>query len=201
MNHLFPTKRTPALPPRYTLTELIGKKTLITGDVGTGKTKFTLELVSQAIKEDYTEETTIIDMAPATKLVDSRKIGGRLSEMMEMPKNMKYLTPETIETPRLSAKNAQHLLHLVKLNHNAILPLLQNYLKNPSSILFINDISIFFQSGSHEPILSAVEASETFIANGYYGKYFAFDYETGVSKREQRLMDILSNHMHLTIRL
>ena len=189
------------MPQRYTLTELIGKKTLITGDVGTGKTKFTLELVSQAIKEDYTEETTIIDMAPATKVVNSRKIGGRLSEMMEMPKNMKYLTPERIETPRLSAKNAQHLLHLVKLNHNAILPLLQNYLRNPSSILFINDISIFFQSGSHEPILSAVEVSETFIANGYYGKYFAFDYETGVSKREQQLMDILINHMHLTIRL
>jgi len=189
------------LPQRRSFTELCGKKTLIIGDVGAGKTKLTLKLIKQAIETSHTQDTTIIDMAPATKLVKGRKIGGKLSEVMKIPRQIRYLTPKKVETPRLSAKDAEHLLYLIKLNHDAILPLLLDFVNNPSPILFVNDISIFFQSGSSEPVLSAVEASETFIANGYYGKYLAFDYETSISKTEQNLMDMLSNHMHFTIRL
>jgi hypothetical protein len=68
-------------------------------------------------------------------------------------------------------------------------------------MLFINDISIFFQSGSSKAVLSTIEASETFIANGYYGKYFAFDHDTGVSKTERDLMDLLASKMDKVIDL
>ena len=183
------------MPHGHSFTEFLGKKILIIGDVGAGKTKLTLELISQAIKSNYAKETTIIDMAPATKMVKGRKIGGRLIEMMKLSKRLRYLTPEKVETPRLSAEDADHLLHLIKLNHDAILPLLRDYVNNPSKVLFINDISIFFQSGSSKAVLSTVDASETFIANGYYGKYFAFDHDTGVSKTERELMDLLASKM------
>ncbi len=183
------------MPQRHSFIELLGKKTLIIGDVGAGKTKLTLELISQAIETGHAKDTTIIDMAPATKLVNRRKVGGRLSEMMEIPKQMRYLAPEKVETPRLSAKDADHLLHLIKLNQDAILPLLLDFVNNPSPILFINDISIFFQSGSSTSVLSTIKPTETFIANGYYGKYFAFDHNTGVSKIERDLMDLLSSKM------
>lgn len=187
------------MPQRYSFTEFLEKKILIIGDVGAGKTKLTLELISQAIEAGHAKDTTIIDMAPATKLVKGRKVGGRLYEMMEIPKQMRYLAPVKVETPRLSAEDADHLLHLIKLNHDAILPLLLDFVNNPSPILFINDISIFFQSGSSKAVLSTIKPSETFIANGYYGKYFAFDHDTGVSKTEQDLMDLLSSKMDKVI--
>jgi GTPase SAR1 family protein len=187
------------LPHGHSFIEFLGKKILIIGDVGAGKTKLTLELISQAIESEHAKDTTIIDMAPATKMFKERKIGGRLIEMMEMPAQLRYLTPEKVETPRLSAEDAGHLLHLIKHNHDAILPLLQDFVQNPSTVLFINDISIFFQSGSSKAVLSTVEASETFIANGYYGKYFAFDHDTGVSKTERDLMDLLASKMDKVI--
>ena len=187
------------MPHGHSFTEFLGKKILIIGDVGAGKTKLTLELISQAIKAGYAKDTTIIDMAPETKMVNGGKIGGRLIEMMEMPKQLRYLTPKKVETPRLSAQDADHLLHLIKLNHDAILPLLRDYVTKPSKVLFINDISIFFQSGSSEAVLSTVDASETFIANGYYGKYFAFNHGTGVSKTERDLMDLLASKMDKVI--
>lgn len=187
------------MPHGHSFTGFIGKKILIIGDVGAGKTKLTLELINQAIKANYAKDTTIIDLAPATKIAKGRKIGGRLIEMMEMPNQLRYITPEKVETPRLSAEDADHLLHLIKLNHDAILPLLRDYVDNPSKVLFINDISIFFQSGSSKAVLSTVDVSETFIANGYYGKYFAFDHGTGVSKTERDLMDLLASKMDKVI--
>lgn len=189
------------MPKRHSFTEFLGKKILIIGDVGAGKTKLTLKLISEAVEADYTKDATIIDMAPATKLVKGRKIGGRLSEMMEIPEQLRYLAPEKVETPRLSAEDAEHLLHLIKLNHDAILPILLDFVRKPSPMLFINDISIFFQSGSSKAVLSTIEASETFIANGYYGKYFAFDHDTGVSKTERDLMDLLASKMDKVIDL
>ena len=187
------------MPHGHSFTEFVGKKILIIGDVGAGKTKLTLELISQAVEAGYAKDTTIIDMAPATKLVKGKKIGGRLLEIMEMLEQLRYLTPIRVETPRLSAEDADHLLHLIKLNHDAILPLLQDFINKPSTVLFINDISIFLQSGSSEAVLSTIETSETFIANGYYGKYFAFDHDTGVSKTERDLMDLLASKMDKVI--
>lgn len=178
-----------------------GKRTLIIGDVGTGKTKLTVELLEEAVRKSHGEEITIIDMAPATTFVKDRKIGGKLSEHTEATKSVRYLTPEKVETPRLRAQSAEELLELVRLNEERIKPLLTRYIENPTPILFINDISIYLQQGSAEPVLSAAKKAETFIANGYYGRYFAFDYGTGVSKVEKELIDTLGERMDIVIKL
>ena len=182
-------------------TDYMGKRTLIIGDVGTGKTKLTVELLEEAIKISHGEEITIIDMAPATTFVKGRKIGGRLSEHTEATKRVRYLTPEKVETPRLRAESSEELLDLVRLNEERIRPLLMKYIESPTPILFVNDISIYLQQGSAEPVLSASKKAETFIANGYYGRYFAFDYGTGVSKVEKELIDTLVEEMDIVIRL
>lgn len=182
-------------------TDYLGKRTLIIGDVGAGKTKLTVELLEEAVRKSHGKEITIIDMAPATTFVKGRKIGGKLSEHTEATKRVRYMTPKKVETPRLRAESAEELLELVRLNEEIIRPLLMEYIENPSPILFINDISIYLQQGSAEPVLAASKKAETFIANGYYGKYFAFDYKTGVSKVEKELIDILVEEMDIVIRL
>lgn len=189
------------MPLDHSLKEFLGKKVLIVGDVGSGKTKLTLELLNEAIQMGFADKITLIDMAPATMEIMGRKIGGKMGEFSNLVKRVRYLAPSRVETPRLSAGSAQELLQLVQLNKERIDPVLNEYVRNPTSILFINDVSIYFQSGTAEPILSIIKIADTFIANGYYGRYLTFDYGTGVSETERKLMDLLSEKMDAVIRI
>jgi len=172
---------------------------LILGDVRTGKTKMTVKLLSEAVKAGYEKDITVIDLAPATTKVRGKRIGGRLSEQMALPKGLRYLAPAKVETPRLSATSADQLLALARANHEAITPLLGEFLAAPSSILFANDVSLYFHSGTPDLMFKAAERAETLVANGYYGRYFAFDYETGISKKERELMDLFAAKMDKVI--
>jgi len=175
--------------------QCLGRKVLILGDVRTGKTKMTVKLLSEAVRAGYGKDITVIDLAPATTKVRGKKVGGRLSELMSLPKELRYSAPAKVETPRLSASSADQLLALARTNHEAITPLLEEFLTAPSSILFVNDVSLYFHSGTADLMFKAAERAETFVANGYYGRYFAFDYETGISKKEHELMDLLAAKM------
>lgn len=182
-------------------TELLGKKALIMGDVGAGKTRLTLRLLTEAVNLGYAREITLIDMAPATVIREGRKVGGKIREFTDIVKRIRYLTPQIVETPRLSAHSSDVLLQLVKTNKERIDPLLKEYLENPTKIAFINDMSMYFQSGAFDLILSVSRKADTFVANGYYGKFFAFDFGTGVSKIERDLMDKLAQHMDIVMRI
>lgn len=149
----------------------------------------------------HSDDITIIDMAPASETIKGRSVGGRLSEATEVHKRVRYLAPQKVETPRLRADSAEELLSMIQLNVDRILPLLEEYFEKPSPILFVNDISIFLQSGSADPIMRAVEIAETFIANGYYGDRLSEDQGTGVSEVERELMDLLSTEMDKVINL
>jgi len=181
--------------------ELLGKKTLIIGDVGSGKTKMAVELLNEAVLLGYAPQITVIDMAPATTIVKGRKVGGRFPEFTSATRKVRYFAPTRVETPRLSAETAEQLLRLVKLNKARVDVALKAYMKNPTKILFVNDISIYFQSGLAEPVLAAARRAETFIANGYYGRYLSPDQGTGVSDVERRLMDLLAKNMDEVVRL
>ena len=189
------------LPVHHSFNALLRKKVLITGDVGAGKTRLTLELMDDAIELGFSDEITIIDMAPATIHVKGMRVGGKLSEFTDKLRNVRYLAPLKVETPRLSAKSKSELLHLVDLNEKRVRILLNEFVKTPTPILFVNDISIYFQSGVDEPILSALRSSETFIANGYYGTTLTSEFETSISKAERRLMEKLADNVDLVIRL
>ena len=186
---------------KYSFGSLLGKTVLITGDVGAGKTRLMLELLEEAITLGYGDEITIIDMAPATVFIRGRKIGGKLVEFAEHVGTVRYLTPQRVETPRLSAKSTRDLLHLVELNEKRIRPLLSEFVEAPTAILFINDISIYLQSGRDQLILSVMRASETFVANGYYGSTLQSDFSTRVSTTERQLMDKLGNAVDIRITL
>jgi hypothetical protein len=160
-----------------------------------------MELIEEAVELGYSEEITVVDMAPKTEVVEGRSIGGRLSELTEAHEKVRYLAPDKVETPRLRATSAEHLLSMVGMNAERIKPLLEAYLATPSTVLFVNDVSIYLQSGSLEIVLEAARRAETFIANGYYGEFFSQDLGTGVSKIERDLMDQLASNMDEIIRL
>ena len=186
---------------KYAFKDVVGKKMLITGDVGVGKTKLTVALLEEAIALGLSAKITIIDMAPATVYIEGRKIGGKLVEFFEKLRAIRYLTPQRVETPRLSAKSTRELLHLIDLNEKRIRPLLKKFVETPTSILFVNDISIYLQSGFDEPILSVMRSSDTFVANGYYGSTLQSDFETDVSSTERRLMKKLADTVDFAINL
>ena len=196
-----PVEEETGLAVKYAFKDVVGKKMLITGDVGVGKTKLTIALLEEAVALGLSAKITIIDMAPATVYVQGRKIGGKLVEFSKKLKVIRYLTPQRVETPRLSAKSTRELLHLVDLNEKRIKPLLNEFVETPTSILFVNDISIYLQSGFDEAILSVMRSSETFVANGYYGSTLQSDFETRVSKTERRLMNKLADTVDVVINL
>jgi hypothetical protein len=174
---------------------------LIKGDVGTGKTQLTMRLVEEAIAAGKREQLTIIDMAPTTRFVGALKVGGQLRELAPHLNAIRYLAPSRIETPRLSARSPQELQHLVTLNQQRIAPLLHTFLQTPSPILFINDVSLYLQSGSLTLVTHVIEATETCIVNGYYGQAIQTEIEDPVSRIERALMDRLSEQMDIVVTL
>jgi hypothetical protein len=192
---------TPHLPVEPSFSDLVGKKSLIMGSVRTGKTRLTVELLEEAVGLGHAEDITVIDMAPETELIGGKSIGGRLEEFTEACRKVRYLAPDKVETPRLRAASPDHLLSMVRLNAERIGPLLASYLNTPSPILFVNDLSIYLQSGSADQVFAAAQLAETFIANGYYGEFFSSDHGTGVSEKERELMGLVASRMDVVIRL
>lgn len=186
---------------RIAFMDCLGKKTLILGDVGTGKTGITLDLLKQAITLGHARDVTVIDMAPETRWVHGRRVGGALFRKTRIPQFVRYLSAPRIETPRLSARNGEELLYLANRNREVLEPILEKFLESPSPILFVNDISISLQWGPIDSVVGVVKASRTLVANGYYGKYLSFDFDTGFSQSEKERMDLLAGMMDVTIRL
>jgi len=160
-----------------------------------------VDLLEEAVELGYSKDITVVDMAPETEEIEGKSIGGRLSELTEASEKVRYLTPNKVETPRLKATSADHLLSMVRMNAERIKPLLEAYLETPSPVLFVNDVSIYLQSGALDIVIEAVRQAETFIANGYYGEFFSQDQGTGVSEIERDLMDQLASHMDEIIKL
>ncbi len=166
------------------------------GDVNTGKTMMTKDLLDEAIKLDPSE-VTVIDMAPKLSIVKGFSFGGALLEPRDY--DVLCLMPDEIRTPRLSARTSEELLQLATHNKQKIERLLYEFQAHPSRILFINDVSIYLQSGKLERLWDTIKLAETVVANGYLGTRLEEDLGTGVSTRERRLMEELASRMDVVI--
>jgi hypothetical protein len=177
----------------------IGKKVLIIGDVGAGKTKLTMTLLDEALAMGLSQQITIIDLAPATRYIGSLKVGGQLREFSPHLDAVRYLTPDHVETPRISATSPEELQHLVILNKQRFTPLLQTFLHEPSPILFINDVSLYLQAGALSLMTQVIHAADTCVINGYYGQALQTKFEDSVSCIERHLMDCLIEDVDIVI--
>jgi len=167
-----------------------GEKTLIRGDVNSGKTQLTLELLSQIIDQKK-DEIAVLDLAPQK----TRDVGGK----MEVPAHSRisYYTTSIIP-PRLTAKDIDEAEVYSLQNANAIEELFSTYLKNPKGVLVINDVSLYLQKGKLDQLLEVISPSHTVIMNGYYGRTLG---DNTFSEREKEQMDRLAKMCDRVIHL
>jgi hypothetical protein len=183
------------------LEPLIGKKILIEGDIGTGKTTYTLELIAQAFASASVKRIVVIDMAPSRRLSGKKYVGGTLQLPQNYMQKVRYYAPNHIFAPRLQGKNKEAILEYAKKNAQKIEKLLQANLNEKKEILFINDMSMFFHAGDIKLLISVVNNSDTFIANVYKGDYFTDDKGSGITLKERNLLEQIEKQMDFIISL
>jgi len=180
--------------------DVVGRKVLIIGDVGVGKTSLTARLLEELLAMNL-RDIVVIDLAPSHAMLRGVRVGSRLREYTFAVKEVRYIAVDGIKAPRLEAKSADELLKLVEENRRLITPIFKEYLEKPSEALIVNDLSIFFHFGEVNDILKCAGACKTFIANAYYGEKLRNDYGTSISIREKMCVEELMKYMDLVVKL
>ncbi|MEM3004344.1 MAG: hypothetical protein QXK96_03505 [Candidatus Bathyarchaeia archaeon] len=173
----------------YSFSSLIRKRTVILGDLGAGKTKLTRRLLKQALTTENPERITVIDIAPERRLFKGLVVGGVIADPEIILSGVRLLKPREVNAPRCSARDRDELMRQVEENRVLIEETLDLYLHKATPILFINDLSLYFQSGRFEKALEVMELAETFVANAYHGEALEEDLGTGVSVTERRVLE------------
>lgn len=177
--------------------EILGKKVLILGEAGSGKTKLAAQLLQELMMLVNPEEITVIDLAPQRV----GEIGGKLTEYVNVNSRVRYLSPENVYTPRLAGASPKQMLHYAELNRKNMEPLLNKFIRNVTEVLVLNDATLYLHSGKLETILKCVRLANTFLATAYYGSKLAKDLGTGISSKEKQLTDKLATSMDLTLKI
>jgi hypothetical protein len=180
--------------------DVLGKWILITGDVNTGKTTLTRNIMEDLCRRGLSSRIVIVDMAPDIPEEIALKkglkgVGGKL-----MPagwEDVVYLAAR-IRPPRLSSKTEEEALLIAGMNKRGIDGLLDEFQRTERDILFINDMSIYLQAGNATDLLQRIRAAATVVANGYYGQKLG----TGVlSIREAAEMELLMGAFPYCVKL
>lgn len=180
-----------------TAKQIVGKKVLILGEVGSGKTMLAARLIRELSAFVNFGEITIVDLAPPRKGM----VGGKIADYVNLAGKIRYLSPAVVYTPRLSGKSSEEVLYYASLNRKFMEPLFKEFIKKPSKVLVVNDITLYFHSGDLDIVLECVGLAETFLATAYYGVKLIEDYGAGISSREKLLTEKLRQYMDLVIQV
>jgi hypothetical protein len=174
----------------HTVEKYINKKTIIVGEVNTGKTVYLGKILKMFVDEGE-KDLTVIDMAPES----TRGIGGKMN-MEEVP-SIRYYTAK-IAAPRLTGKTVDEVQMLAEHNAKRLEAVFLEYVKNPSKILFVNDISIYLQAGDLNKLLLWLNQTPTVVMNGYYGSALGGG---KLGERERKNMETLQEQCDRVIRM
>ncbi|HDM24229.1 hypothetical protein DRO02_02935 [archaeon] len=144
-------------------------KIAIIGETGTGKTRLTLKAIEK-LAEKHGENLTVIDFAPGKTFYKGKTIGLRIEDILpiEILNKIRYIKANT-KPARITSKTCKQLMETVKENTRECLQALGKFIKNPTGHLVINDLSIYLQGGSLQPLLKCMKLANTMIVNSYYG--------------------------------
>ena len=176
---------------------IIGKRTLILGEAGSGKTKLTARLLEELMAFSNPKEITVIDMAPQRM----GNIGGKISDYLHPVNKVRYLSPKNVHTPRLTGTSREQTLKYAELNRELIEPLISDFVRKTTKILIINDVTLYLHAGELKTVLKCAKLAETFLATAYYGSKLAEDRGAGISIRERQLIEKLATHMDQVIKI
>lgn len=140
---------------------------------------------------------TLIEMAPTTLPHIARPLRAYSSRAGDL----RLLEAGPLRAPRLEGRDAQEVLALARHNAALLSPLLERFLRAPTPLLVIDDLSIYLQAGEPGLLERAIMAAETFLGNAYYGSSLTEDKGSGISARERRAVDGLSSKVDVVILL
>ncbi len=171
--------------------DYLDRRTLILGDVNSGKTRETQRILSLWVAANPTPLMTVLDLAPEPV----HGIGGRLTLP---PRFMgRYLFTEIIP-PRLIGQSAAEISDLAAANARAIEPLLDDCLRQPHPLLVINDVTLYLQAGDYARLDAVLQSATTILLNAYYGASFE---DHPITRRERRLTERLMRDCDRVIRM
>jgi len=181
----------------YSYSDLNGRKTLITGDLGLGTIEYARRLLEEAI-EEAKGLITVIDFSPSLRTKDGAHVGGRLYNG-DSPM-VRVLSSKLVKTPRITAETPEELIRLAEYNHDITEALLEQF-NGSTDTLFINYAHIHLQRGTLQTLWDAIREVDTVVLTGYMGSDLGDDLGTGVSRRERTLMMRLGSKMDQVIQL
>ena len=153
------------------------KRTLILGDVNSGKTEKTRRILQAFVRAGYAEQVTVLDLSPDPV----GHIGGKIIVPPGQP--LLHFAP-TIFAPRLSGKNPDDVRHLAFQNARAIEKLFPEMKRRKRKILFINDATLYFHAGDLSRFMALLDMADTQVINAYWGDTFP---DSALTQREKRL--------------
>lgn len=171
--------------------QLEGIRSLIWGEVKSGKTTLTSRLLAMFAEEGY-GELAVMEFAPEML----RGIGGKMALPSPAP-GLRVFSPP-ISAPRLRGNTPEEVEALAQVNGAAIDQALAQYQADPGKALFINDVSLYLQAREPELLLEALAATPTVVMNGYHGHVLGDD---DFSQRERARMERLAGACDLMIEL
>ncbi|MEK6534723.1 MAG: hypothetical protein AAB299_01530 [Thermodesulfobacteriota bacterium] len=152
--------------------DYLSRKTLILGDVNTGKTTLTKKVLEALCCRDLGGRIAIVDMAPEVpeKLAKEKGLPGVGGKLMPPEKhNILYLGGH-FEPPRLSSKTEEEAMEKAQQNRRIIEGLFRKLNLQLRDILLVNDVSIYLQAGTTDNLTRWLDQAATVIANGYWGE-------------------------------
>jgi hypothetical protein len=90
-------------------------------------------------------------------------------------------------------------MRMAEENGRMIETVLDNYLKNPTSTLFINDLTIYLHARELEKLQRVIDSSDTFVGTAYEGESIANDHGSGINEREKELLKSLERNLDRVI--
>ena len=180
--------------------ELLGKRTLILGDINTGKTTLTQRILEAMCGQGLGTKIAIIDMAPEipTDVLVARGLQGVGGKLLPSGENDVLYIGASLKPPRLRSVTEEEAMGIARENVAKIEGLFQDFERGGRDILFMNDISLYLQAGTTEVLLNWFRRAKTVIANGYYGESLG----SGVlSRREKEQMGRLKQYFDEVIEL
>ncbi|MFX0046572.1 MAG: hypothetical protein ACFE8G_00230 [Candidatus Hermodarchaeota archaeon] len=179
---------------KFDFERILGTHTLIYGETDTKKTLYTAKFVKFLLetKNIPPKEITLLDFAPKLAYVKNLKIGGRIQDYYDNSIECNYINFEgEIIPPRLNANNKKEMYTNICLNFNKIYKILETYNKNPTSVLIVNDVSLYLHLGNVKYFINTINKSNTFFGNAYYGKSISTKFSKLLTLKEKKRVEFL----------
>ena len=180
--------------------ELFERFTLIVGEVNTGKTTLTGQLLN-AYCRARKARVAVVDMAPDIPRPDVKGqaatsgVGGRLK--VQISPHIRYFH-QRIHAPRIMGRDEGEALDLAAENERRIARLFSDALQTKPDAVFVNDCSLYLHAGDATQLLEWIKRPATAVVNGYYGSSLG---DSLISSRERKGMQYLMKHCDRLIRL